>query len=104
LLAVIPEAEALCQMLIDINEPLRGHLGRLYELVQQFGRTRVREAIVRATKERTPRSESVAQLLQHQGTAQPAVPLQLPNRKNIKDLVVRTHDLAGYDDLYQKKE
>ncbi len=104
LLAVIPEAEALCQMLIDINEPLRGHLGRLYELVQQFGRTRVREAIVRATKERTPRSESVAQLLQHQGTAQPAVPLQLPNRKNIKDLVVRAHDLAGYDDLYQKKE
>lgn len=104
LLAVIPEAEALCQMLIDINEPLRGHLGRLYELVQQFGRTRVREAIIRAIADHTPRSESVAQLLQQYSQAQPPIPLQLPDRKNIKDLIVRSHDLSGYDDLYTTKE
>jgi transposase len=104
LLAVIPEAEALCQMLIDMNEPLRGHLGRLYELIQQFGRPRVREAIIRAIANQTPRSESVAQLLQNHAPAQPQIPLQLPDRKNIKDLIVRSHDLSGYDDLYTIKE
>ncbi len=104
LLAVIPEAEQLCQMLIDINESLRGHLGRLYELVQQFGRERVRAAILRAIADGTPRSESIAQLLQQKDQGVPIVPLQLPNRKNVADLVVSTHDLAGYDDLYNLKQ
>jgi hypothetical protein len=91
-------------MLVDINEPLRGHLRRLYELIAQYGHHKVRQAVVAAISRGTPRSESVAHLLGSRVPQYPDVPLHLPDRKNVNDLVVKSHDLAGYDELYLKTQ
>lgn len=102
LIAIIPEVDKLCEQLVRINEPIRGHLAKLYELISQYGTLKVSDAIRQALLRNTPRSESVAQILSSSNQL-PIVPILLPDRDGIKNIVVKQHDLSHYDHIYSKQ-
>lgn len=100
LVAVIPAAKRLLEMLADRNEHLAGHLRHLYDLVERHGVDCVAKAIDEAIERKTPRSESVAHLVEKNtsmAAPPPALPVDLPDRPGVRDLVIRHHSLAQYD-------
>lgn len=105
LVAEIPQAAKLLEMLIDRGEALHGHLRRLYDLVERHGRDVVGSAITEAIERGTPRSESVAHVIERREAsrrAKPVLPIQLPDRPGVRELSVRSHPLETYDDLKQR--
>lgn len=107
LVAAIPEAAKLIEMLIARGEALHGHLRRLYDLIEQYGKNEVVAAIADAVARGTPLSESVAHLVHRREAkrrALPTLPVQLPDRSDVRDLVVKSHDLDIYDTLTANKE
>jgi transposase len=102
LIVMIPKAAELLEMLVVRGEALHGHLRRLYDLIEQYGQQAVAAAISNAVERGTPRSETVAHLLHKEEVKRhvlPTLPVQLPNRPGVRDLVVKSHCLELYDEL-----
>jgi transposase len=100
LVAAIPAAERLLEMLVERNEPIVPHLRQLYDLVRLYGVTLVAQAIDQAIARVTPRASSVAHLLERREASTstpPPVLLDLPDRPHVRDLVIRHHELGTYD-------
>lgn len=106
LVTLIPAAGRLLEMLVERGENLHGHLRRLYDLVELYGTAVVEPAISRAIEHGTPGSESVAHIIHRSDKRRklpPALPVQLPDRPGVKDLVVTSHRLDQYDRLQSQK-
>lgn len=102
LVAQIPAARELIEMLVARGEAIHSHLRRLYDLIEQHGEKEVAAAIVEATQRGTPKSESVAHILGRNEAGRrslPTIPVHLPDRPAVRDLVVKSHDLGQYDNL-----
>lgn len=102
LVTLIPSAGRLVEMLIERNEAIHGHLRRLYDLVEQYGAATVAPAIDEAIERGTPRSESVAHIIHRNDKRRkdpPSLPVHLPDRPGVRDLVVKSHSLDQYDRL-----
>lgn len=102
LVALIPKAGELLEMLVERGEVLNGHLRRLYDLVEHHGEGAVAAAIAEAVERGTPRSESVAHLLHRREMKRrtpPTLPVRLPDRPAVRELVVKSHALDQYDTL-----
>jgi hypothetical protein len=100
LVALIPDAAKLLEMLVQRDENLHPHLRRIYDLIELHGQVSVASAIAEAIQRGTPRSESVGQIIERRERAKrtpPLVPVDLPDRPGVRDIVVRPHDLSRYD-------
>ena len=73
------------------------------KLLEQYGISAVRRAIIEALERNTPRASSVAFLLRRQPSSTP-VALDLSRHPQAQSLDVRTHDLETYDDLARAKD
>lgn len=107
LVALIPRAGALLEMLVENGETLHGHLRRLYDLIEQHGAAAVAKAIDEALERGTPRAESVAHILHRKEQARkapPVLPLKLPDRPGVRELTVKPHDLTRYDNLNKEND
>lgn len=106
LVAQIPAAKELLEMLVARGEGIHSHLRRLYDLIAQYGEKEVAAAITEAAQRGTPRSESVAHILSRDESKRrslPSIPLHLPDRPAVRDLVIKSHDLDQYDNLKSLK-
>jgi hypothetical protein len=100
LIAMIPVAATLMEMLIQRDENLHPHLRRIYDLIEMHGKTLVASAIEEAIQRGTPRSESVRQIIERHERAlrtPPTIPVDLPDRPGVRDIVIKPHDLSRYD-------
>jgi transposase len=107
IVALIPEAESLLAGGEALGLMRTNELKKLSALIDEYGKEAVKEAIGHATARQKPRAAVVAQIL-YEGMARTlesmGVPIDLPNRLNIKQLTVKPHDLALYDALTGNKE
>lgn len=94
--------EALYVELARRGEPLSSNTARLVRLLDHHGAQALAAAVGQALERDTPRATSVEHLLNqaNRGSAvPPPLSLQLPNRADVRDLELQTHELGGYDDL-----
>ena len=73
------------------------------KLLEQYGISAVRRAVVEVLERNTPRASSVAFLLRRQPSSTPAA-LDLSRHPQAQSLDVRPHDLEIYDDLARAKD
>ena len=106
LVAKIPMAEAFFNAVIEQGAPLGAVTQKLGGLLNEYGRDAVEAAIHEAMARGLPRITTVAQILYEtlNRTAEGLIlPLDLPDRPNMKYLSTLPHDLASYDALGQEK-
>src|SRR5213593_3636598 len=106
LLAAAPEAETLLQQAVLRHEPAAGQTGELLRLLDDYGPTQLRSAIVEALENDSPRASSVSCILSRrhrQRQAQLLTPVNLSRRPELADLYVQPHDPETYDDLADPK-
>ena len=76
-------------------------------LLDQEGPEALKAAIVEVMASRTPHAGAVRQVLESARRARGAPPttaVELPANPRVRELVVRPHPLAQYDQLGQRKE
>ena len=73
------------------------------KLLEQYGATALRRAIVEALERNTPRASSVAFLLRRQPRATP-LSLDLSHHPQAQALDIRPQDLETYDELARTQD
>jgi transposase len=105
LLAAVPEIEALLQAAVERGEPAAGQTTRLLQLLDDYGASALRTAVVEALERSTPRASSVAYLLtraQRRRKAAPLPAVYLERRPDLEHLHVQTPNLETYDELTRR--
>ena len=93
-----PESKALLDQALAQGESVGRQTTQLIKLLDEFGATALRRAIVEVLQRNTPRASSVAFLLRrHPRRAQPS--LDLSHHPEAQSVDVRPHDLETYDEL-----
>jgi hypothetical protein len=91
------------QGLVGANLNLQHHLSKILELVAQYGRTEVIQAIAHALEFNAFGSAYLANIILQQraarGKQQPS-PLMIPSKPQWTQEVVEEQDLSLYDDLF----
>lgn len=103
----VPETEALLVAVAERGGNLGSTVARLLVLLDQEGPEALRAAIVEVMASRTPHVGAVRQVLEGARRARGAPPpmaVELPEDPRVRELVVRPHPLAQYDQLGQRKE
>ena len=100
---VIPESKEFLDQALARGESVGAQTSQLMKLLEQYGISAVRRAIVEALERNTPRASSVAFLLRRQPSSTPAA-LDLSRHPQAQSLDVRPHDLEIYDDLARTKD
>jgi transposase len=103
----VPETEALLIAVAERGGNLGSTVARLLVLLDQEGPEALRAAIVEVMASRTPHVGAVRQVLEGARRARGAPPptaVELPADPRVRELVVRPHPLAQYDQLGQRKE
>jgi len=100
-LVEVPEAEAIYQSLMATHERLQPHTMRLMRLIDEWGAEAVREAVALAIERGTPRSDSVAYLLEKEirNHDEPLAMRPRWGRRELDDMKIRHHKLEDYDEL-----
>ncbi len=98
----IPEAEELLLQASGRGDNLGGIVSPLLDLLDRYGATETREAILEALRRGVPHPNAVRLSLERkrQGQHRPP-PLDLPDHIKQRDVIVRPVSLDGYDQLYQ---
>ncbi len=107
IIALIPEAEAFVAKGEMLGLSRLGELRKLSALINEYDQEAVKSAIMEALARDKPRATVVAQIVYENMTRSLEnfnVPLELPNRQNIRQLSVTPHDLALYDSLSTNTE
>lgn len=103
LIALIPEAEAFYELMIDSGLATGNQTTKLFKLLEIYGVEPLREAIIMATAKGHPRATYVAQILAKMGRCNnpkpPSLPIVLPDRRGLAEFSVSPHALAQYDAL-----
>ena len=99
----VPESKEFLDQAFALGESAGAQTSQLMKLLEQYGISAVRRAMVEALQRNTPRASSVAFLLRRQPSSTP-VALDLSRHPQAQSLDVRTHDLEIYDDLARNKD
>jgi len=88
-----------------------GNLGSLttalVRLLDIHGAAALEEAIAEAVRSRVPHLAGVKQILdrkRHERGVPPPIPVRLPDDARLRDLVVKPHDLADYEQLHSERD
>ena len=107
LLDAVPEAEALYVELARRGEPMGSNTTALLRLLDRHGAEELRDAIAQAMERGTPRAASVEHVinlrLRSRGE-RPTLPVQLPERADVRNLRTRNHSLEEYDGLIRQQD
>jgi transposase len=102
LLAVLPHAEAFFLKMLEREIPLAQATAQLTRLLDDYGAVQTEAALASVLRHDTPSLASVALWLEQERRRRhplPRVPLDLPDRPEIRNLHVTPHDLETYDAL-----
>jgi transposase len=99
----VPESKMLLDLAFAQGESAGYQTAHLMRLLDQYGATALRRAIVEALQRNTPRSASVAFLLRRQPRSTPLA-LDLSRHPQAQSLDVRPHDLGTYDELARTRD
>ena len=94
----VPESKTLLDLAFAQGESAGRQTAQLLKLLDQYGPTALRRAIVEALERQTPRASSVAFLLQRKPRAA-RLALDLSHHPEAQSVEVRPHDLEIYDEL-----
>jgi transposase len=94
----VPESKTLLDLAFGQGESAGAQTAQLMKLLEQYGVTALRRAIVEALERNTPRASSVAFLLRRQPRFTP-LSLDLSHHPQAQSLDIRPHDLQTYDEL-----
>lgn len=97
-----PTTTKLLEQLAERGENIGSATNQLMKLLEEFGGARLDIAAATACERGTPHPRSVRLILEADASereAAPLVPVDLPDDPRVRQLVVREHDLAGYDVL-----
>jgi len=100
LLRAVPRSEALLAEMVRRQRRLGAAVDWLTRLLDQFGPAELTVAIDEAMAKGSPSAETVFLVIDRNRRAQrqrPPTPVELPNRPDVRNLVVVPHDLAAYD-------
>ena len=101
--AAVPEIDTLYEMLALRGENLGSNVARFASLVTIYGLDDFQQAVREAAQRETPRASSVGNILERlrrARSAPPVLPVTLPDRPQVRDLRVVSHDPATYDTLF----
>ncbi len=104
LTAGAPSSRDLLTLLAQRGANLGTVTVRLLRLLDEFGGTRLEQAIGEAIEKDTPHHHAVRQILERRHRAEgrsPTLPVDLPDDPRIRDLTIRPHTLESYDELTQ---
>src|ERR1051326_4083204 len=94
----VPESETLLDLAFAQGESAGAQTAQLLRLLDQYGATALRRAILEALQRNTPRASSVAFLLRRQPRSA-RLNLDLSQHPQAQALDIRPHDLETYDEL-----
>ena len=97
-----PASRELLTRLAQRGANLGNATVRLLKLLDEFGATRLEQAVREALQNDIPHPNAVRQILERQRRAEgrpPAIPVDLPDDPRVRDLTVRPHSLERYDTL-----
>jgi transposase len=98
----VPAVAPLLERLAARGESLRGHVGRLLSLLDDYGPQELTAAIEQALAHDALGAGAIAHLLEtrrRQRGLKPPMPMALPDRPGVRDLDVTPHRLETYDEL-----
>ena len=99
----VPESQTLLDLAFTQGESAGRQTAQLLKLLDQYGPTALRRAIVEALERNTPRASSVAFLLRRK--PRPArLALDLSHHPEAQAVEVRPHDLEIYDELARTQD
>ena len=104
LAAAAPASRDLLTCLAQRGANLGTATARLLRLLEEFGGSRLDEAIREAIDRDIPHHHAVRQILERQSRAEgrkPTLPVTLPDDPRVRDLTIRPHTLESYDRLSQ---
>jgi transposase len=99
-----PASRDLLTCLAQRGANLGTATARLLRLLEEFGGSRLDEAIREAIDKDIPHPHAVRQILERQSREEgrkPTLPVTLPDDPRVRDLTIRSHTLKGYDELAQ---
>jgi transposase len=99
----VPESKTLLDRAFAQGESSGSQTAQLLNLLDEFGSTALRRAIVEALERNTPRASSVAFLLRRQGRPQ-RMAVDLSHHPQAQAVDVRPHDLETYDELARSQD
>jgi transposase len=99
---VVPEIKTLLDLAFAEGESAGRQTSHLMKLLQEYGATALRRAVIEALARHTPRASSVAFLLRRQ-PRNARLAIDLSRHPEAQALEVRPHDLEIYDDLARTK-
>lgn len=102
LVDLIPEAQELIQIMIELGLPLGPNCRKILVLIENHGKDLVQSAIKTAIDKKMPRPNTIAQILaqeEQKRGRRPSLPIKLPDHPGVKGLTSQSHDLTTYDDL-----
>jgi hypothetical protein len=100
--AAVPEAQGFLRAAFAKGENSGSTTQKLLRLLDDYGQQALRLAVSEALERGTPRTSSVAYLLEKQRRAQRSrrpLPVDLSRRPDLADLVVKPHQAEIYDEL-----
>jgi len=98
-----PESKTLLDLAFAQGESAGAQTAQLMKLLEQYGATALRRAILEALQRGTPRASSVAFLLRRQPRSTP-LSLDLSHHPQAQSLDIRPHDLETYDELARTQD
>jgi hypothetical protein len=99
----VPESKALLDLAFAQGESAGAQTAQLTKLLEEYGATALRRAVVEALQRNTPRASSVAFLLRRQPRPT-LVALDLSHHPQAQSLDIRPHDLETYDELARTQD
>src|SRR5216684_862183 len=99
----VPESTTLLDLASAQGESAGSQTAQLLKLLDEYGPTALRRAILEALERNTPRACSVAFLLRRQPRPQ-RVALDLSHNPQAQSVDVRPHDLETYDELARAED
>jgi hypothetical protein len=100
---LVPESKAFLDLAFSQGEQAGAQTAQLLKLLEEYGSSALRRAIIEALERQTPRASSVAFLLRRQPRSA-TLALDLSHHPEAQSLDVRPHDLETYDELARNKQ
>lgn len=107
LLQAAPSAEQLLHRVAESGDNVGSAVSWMLRLLAQFGGNRLELATTEAISKGTPHPQAVRHILDRKSREEgrlPSTPVHLPDDPRVRDVLVKSHDLAGYDQLAKPAE